>query len=108
MRERIAQLAAQFLQRCAREVAASRDLATRLRGGDAGAFKEWQHLAHRIRGTGGSLGFESLSTCAAAIERLAEARAGSTTPDPEVTERLMEHVGRLEAEINRLVQPTVN
>jgi HPt (histidine-containing phosphotransfer) domain-containing protein len=104
MRERIAELAARFLQRCALEVASSRDLATRLRSGDAGAFKEWEHLAHRIRGTGASLGFGSLSTCAAAIERLAESQPGNATPDPKVTERLVEYTGQLEEEINRLVQ----
>ena len=103
MRERISQLAEQFLQRCLRDVVASRDLLSRLRSGDAGALKELEYLAHRIAGTGASLGFESLSVCAAAIERLAEAHAAGAV-DQQVTERLTECTAQLEKELDRLVQ----
>ena len=104
MRERINQLAEQFLQRCSQDVGSSRGLLIRLRAGDAGAFKELEYLAHRISGTGASLGFESLSACATAIERLAEAHTGNTTPDQKVTERLTEYTARLETETNLLLR----
>jgi HPt (histidine-containing phosphotransfer) domain-containing protein len=99
MREQINQLAAKFLQRCSQDVGSLRVLLGRLRIGDVAAFKELEYLAHRLSGTGALLGFESIGTCAAAIERLAEAQAGNTTPDQKVTERLTEYTARLEEEI---------
>jgi HPt (histidine-containing phosphotransfer) domain-containing protein len=109
MRERIKQLAGEFLQRCSRDVMSSRALLARLGSGDSNVFdanvlKELEHLAHRICGTGASLGFESLSTRAAAIERLAEEQAGCATADQNVVERLVEYVAALEIEVDRLIR----
>jgi HPt (histidine-containing phosphotransfer) domain-containing protein len=104
MQERIKQLAGEFLQRCLRDLASSRDLLTRLGNGDAGVYKELEYLAHRICGTGASLGFESLSTCAAAVERLAEAHAGDVTADQNVVGRLVEYVAALGMEVDRLIK----
>jgi HPt (histidine-containing phosphotransfer) domain-containing protein len=103
MRERIKLLAGQFLQRCSGDATSMRALLARLGNGDADAFKELEHLAHRICGTGASLGFESLSTCAAAIERLAEGQAGVAAVDKEVVRRLVECVVALEHEVDRLI-----
>ena len=103
LRERIKQLAGQFLQRCSQDAGSFRDLLARLRADDANVFKEIEYLAHRTSGTGASLGFESLSTCAAAIERLAEAHKGTSTPDRTVTERLAEYIALLEKEVELLV-----
>jgi len=102
MRKRIDQLAGQFLQRCSQDMVSAREAVARLRGGNANALQELEHLAHRICGTGASLGFESLSACASATERFVEAQASSTLPDPQATERLVEHIERLEKEIDRL------
>ena len=112
MRERLKQLAAEFLQRCSRDVKSMRALLPRLGNGDSDVFdatvlKELEHLAHRICGTGASLGFESLSTHAAAIERLAEGQAGSVTADQNVVERLVEYIAALEIEVDRLIHPSV-
>jgi HPt (histidine-containing phosphotransfer) domain-containing protein len=104
MQERIKQLAAEFLQRCMRDLLSSRDLLTRLGNGDAGVYSELEYLAHRICGTGASLGFESLSTCAAAVERLAEAHAGDVTADQNVVARLVEYVAALGMEVDRLIK----
>ncbi len=93
MRERINELAGRFLQRCSHDMVLSRDLVIRLRRGDNSAFKELEHLAHRISGTGGSFGFASLSTSAGRIERLAEVQS---------TVRLSECIVELEQEIDRL------
>jgi HPt (histidine-containing phosphotransfer) domain-containing protein len=112
MRERIKQLAGEFVQRCSRDVSSLRASLTRLGNGDsmvfdAIVFKEMEHIAHRICGTGASLGFESLSTCAAAIERLAQGQGGGVTPHLNVVERLVEYVAALEIEVDRLVHPGV-
>ncbi len=93
MRERINELAGQFLQRCSQDMVLSRDLVIRLRRGDNSAFKELEHLVHRISGTGGTFGFASLSTSAGRIERLAEVQS---------TLRLSECMVELEQEIERL------
>jgi HPt (histidine-containing phosphotransfer) domain-containing protein len=100
MRKRIDELAEQFLRRCSRDMVSAREAVGRLRGGDATALQELEHLAHRICGTGASLGFESLSVCAGATERLAEALVSSTVPDQQAIERLVEHIARLEKEID--------
>jgi HPt (histidine-containing phosphotransfer) domain-containing protein len=112
MRERIKQLAGEFVQRCSRDVSSLRASLTRLGNGDsmvfdAIVFKEMEHIAHRICGTGASLGFESLSTCAAAIERLAQGQGGGVTAHLNVVERLVEYVAALEIEVDRLVHPGV-
>jgi HPt (histidine-containing phosphotransfer) domain-containing protein len=107
VRERIKQLAGEFLQRCSRDVLSLRASLTRLGNGDAIVFKEMEHIAHRICGTGASLGFESLSTCAAAIERLAEGQGGGVTAHLNVVERLVEYVATLEIEVDRLIHPGV-
>jgi HPt (histidine-containing phosphotransfer) domain-containing protein len=101
MRKRINQLAAQFSQRCAQDMVAAREAVVRLRAGDADALRELEHLAHRICGTGASFGFGSLSACAGAIERLAEAQTNSPA-DQQATERLVECIARLETEIDLL------
>jgi HPt (histidine-containing phosphotransfer) domain-containing protein len=107
MRERIKQLAGEFLQRCSRDVMSLRALLARFSNGDsksdATVLEELEHLAHRICGTGASLGFESLSTRAAAIERLAEGQARSVTADQHVVERLVEYIAALEIEVDRLI-----
>jgi HPt (histidine-containing phosphotransfer) domain-containing protein len=108
MRERIKLLAGQFLQRCSGDATSMRALLTPMGNSDAKvfdaqAFEELEHLAHRICGTGASLGFESLSKCAAAIERLAEGQAGVAAVDKEVVRRLVECVVALEHEVDRLI-----
>jgi HPt (histidine-containing phosphotransfer) domain-containing protein len=112
MRERIKLLAGRFLQRCSGDVATLRALLTPMGTSDAKVFdarvfEELEHLAHRICGTGASLGFESLSTCAAAIERLAEGQAPMAAVDKEVVRRLVECVAALEHEVDRLIHASV-
>jgi HPt (histidine-containing phosphotransfer) domain-containing protein len=107
MRERIKQLAGEFLRRCSRDVMSMRGLLRRLGTGDAGVCKELEHLAHRICGTGASLGFEVLSTRAAAIERLAEGRSDIAATDQILMVRLVEYVAALEIEVDRLIHASV-
>lgn len=104
MRDKIAVLAERFLQRCAGDVATGRELLDRLKSGNAGAFKDMEQLAHRIVGTGSSLGLDSLSTHAVSVERFAEAQPTDARPDPEAIARLGEYLAQLESEIALLVQ----
>jgi HPt (histidine-containing phosphotransfer) domain-containing protein len=87
-----------------------REIAARLRGGEAGACGELEHLAHQICGTAAMLKFDSLSLHASTIERLAEAHAEGTLGGGEpggavlnVTERLTNCLGQLEQELSTLI-----
>jgi hypothetical protein len=104
MRDKIAVLAERFLRRCAGDMTTGRELLDKLKSGDAGAFKVMEQLAHRIVGTGSSLGFHSLSTHAVAVERFAEAQPPDAMPDPEAIARLGEYLAQLESEVDLLVQ----
>lgn len=104
MRDKIAVLAERFLQRCANDVTSGRELLEQLKRGDASAYKDMEHLAHRMVGTGSSLGLESLSAKAVIVERFAEAQLSTGTPDPEAIARLHEFLAQLESEIDLLVQ----
>lgn len=102
IRDKIAVLAERFLQRCADDMATGRKLLDELKSGNAGAFKDLEQLAHRIVGTGSSLGLHSLSAHAVSVERFAETQPPDATPDPEAIARVGEYLAQLEAEIHLL------
>src|SRR5688572_20468661 len=77
VRERLSQLGAQFIQRTAGEMGSLHTLVGRVSGGDASAAEELRHLAHRMHGTGATLGFTKISELAGQIEHLCEAGQGS-------------------------------
>jgi hypothetical protein len=104
MRDKIALLAGRFLQRCAGDMDSGRELLDELEHGKAETFKEIEQLAHRIVGTGSSLGFQSLSVHAVAVERFAEAQPRDGTPDPAAIARLGALFSQLESEIDLLIQ----
>jgi HPt (histidine-containing phosphotransfer) domain-containing protein len=111
IRERMRELAGEFLLRCSREVTLLRGLAARSEAGDTAAAGELEHLAHRMCGTGALLGFESLSARAGALERLvrSEADAGESADDAPAAARapgpLLACVAALEIEVARLRPP---
>jgi HPt (histidine-containing phosphotransfer) domain-containing protein len=104
MRDKLAVLAGRFLSRCANDMTSGRKLLEELKRGNAAAYKDMEHLAHRIVGTGSSLGFQSLSAKAVVVERYAETQFSTATPDPEAIAQLGEFLAQLEAEIDLLVQ----
>jgi HPt (histidine-containing phosphotransfer) domain-containing protein len=89
-----------------------REMAARLRRGEAGVCEELEHLAHQMCGTAAMLNFNSLSSHASAIERLAEAHGEGTDAlgggEPggtvlNVTERLTNYLGQLDQELSALI-----
>ncbi|HEY0144470.1 MAG TPA: Hpt domain-containing protein [Thermoanaerobaculia bacterium] len=58
------------------------------------------YLAHQLKGSGGSYGYERISTDAAEIEKAAELLA-SDGSNPAVDARVQQHVLNLRAEIDR-------
>jgi HPt (histidine-containing phosphotransfer) domain-containing protein len=101
-RARMAELAAKFVERSANDLDSMRDDLAKLRAGDMGAVRGIHHLAHRMCGTGATLGFEGLSECAARLERLAESCPPDTLPEPALLTKLEVGVEALGAELARL------
>ena len=64
------------------------------------AFERLTYLAHQLKGSGGSYGFQSISTDAAELEKAIEKRAGGESAR-KLDEQIRQHVGNLRAEIER-------
>jgi chemotaxis protein histidine kinase CheA len=96
-RSRMAELAAKFLERTAGDIASMRARLEQMSSGDAAALADIRHLAHRMVGTGATLGFESLSDSAHRIEQLAENCAAGSLPEEATREQLADAIDRLGA-----------
>lgn len=101
-RARMAQLAARFLERTDGDIESMRAGLARLTAGDVGALRDIRHLAHRMVGTGATLGFGSLSAVAQRIEKLADACAPGVMPGEELRAQLAAEFDRLGAELREL------
>lgn len=96
---RMAELAAKFIQRTRGDLRAMRDGLAKAGAGDASALAEIRHLAHRMAGTGATLGFEALGERAAGTEAIIDALPGGMPPDPQTLERLAADIGALESQL---------
>lgn len=88
IKSRMAELATRFLDRTANDITAMQAGLGKLASGDAAGLGEIRHLAHRMVGTGATLGFESLSECAYRIEQLTESCEPGSLPDVTMREQL--------------------
>ena len=59
------------------------------------------YIAHQLKGSGGSYGYQSISTDAAGIEKVVESIGDGVTPDPKTEEKIQQHVTNLREEIER-------
>ena len=92
---RLQELSARFVARSRNEVVDIRGAIARVRAGDASGLGVIQHLAHRMAGTGATLGLDALSHHAYELERLAEAQ-NATLPDAAVLARMDVLISALE------------
>jgi HPt (histidine-containing phosphotransfer) domain-containing protein len=99
---RMAELAAKFVDRTAGELESMRGSLAKLQAGDIESLSNIRYLAHRMCGTGATLGFEGLSDCAARIESLADKLVTGPTPDASALTQLGVDVDALGAELARL------
>jgi hypothetical protein len=89
VRNKLAQLAERYLKRTAGEVAMLREHLERARSGHAEGYAELRNLAHRMNGTGSTLGFADIGDEAAKIESLARSGgADSLPPVPAIPIRI--------------------
>lgn len=98
-RARMVELAAKFIERTRGELATLRECLVKLAAGDASMLGEIHQLAHRMAGTGATLGLMPLSECAARIEYLAEIPAPGAVPDAATLAQIGAALDALEAQL---------
>ena len=59
------------------------------------------NLAHQLKGSGGSYGYQRISSDAAALEKAVESLSGGTNGNGSLDGELQQHVVSLRAEIDR-------
>jgi len=101
-RARMAELATKFLVRTDADIAAMRGGLGRLASGDVNGLADIRHLAHRMVGTGATLGFESLSGHARHIEKLTEVFAPGALPDERWRMQVAAEIDALATELGSL------
>lgn len=101
-RARMAELAGKFVERSAAELEVMRAAIAALSNGDVRALGEIRHLAHRMAGTGATLGFESFSDRALDVEQLAERQRPGTAPGAATSERFAAAFQALEKELRAM------
>jgi chemotaxis protein histidine kinase CheA len=98
-RVRMTELAAKFIERTHGELATMREHLAKLAAGDASMLGEIHQLAHRMAGTGATLGLVPLSECAAHIEYLAEIPAPGAVPNAAALAQLGASLDALEKQL---------
>src|SRR5262249_18397602 len=82
MQSRVEQLSELFLVRSLKEVGVMQEHLRKLASGEVESLSQLRHLAHKMNGTGATLGFGSLSERAGVVERLVDLQPQGTIPDP--------------------------
>jgi len=100
-RARMGELREKFIERTRGELQTLRASFAALEAGDPAALDTIVQLAHRMTGTGATLGLEALSERAQEIEKLGEAQRSGSQPDAAARSRLGAAIGALAAELDR-------
>jgi HPt (histidine-containing phosphotransfer) domain-containing protein len=100
-RTRMAELKEKFVERSHGDLSTLRASLAALAGGDSTALETIEQLAHRMSGTGATLGLEALSERAQHLERLAERHAPGSPPDAGALSGLGAAIEALAAELAR-------
>jgi HPt (histidine-containing phosphotransfer) domain-containing protein len=99
---RMAELATKFLRRTAGDVADMQSACARLDQGQLVALSEIHQLAHRMVGTGATLGFDSISERAQDVEALIDRAVPGVMPDEDTRRRIASALETLAAEVRRV------
>lgn len=107
IRQRMAQLRAQFVKRTQGDLANMGELLERVRQADAAALRDMELLAHKINGTGATFGFVGISTHAGDIERMVAAEKDAAdavkfASDAQRADRVAASLKRLHGELKLL------
>ena len=101
-RARMAELTVKFIERTRAELDIMRARLAALDAEGGSALAEIRNLAHRICGTGATLGFEALAEQAHKIEKLAAALSSAVPPDAAMLRHLAGEIDALVGEVGRL------
>jgi HPt (histidine-containing phosphotransfer) domain-containing protein len=101
-RARIAELAAKFVERSRQDLRTMRDELAKVRAGDPAGLAPIRQLAHRMCGTGATLGFDALADAAARAETLIDKLPAGRPPDAAILENLAGEISALESELANL------
>lgn len=96
---RMIELAGKFIDRSRGEVSAMRAAIDQVKAGDVGGLGQIRHFAHKMAGTGATLGFESLSGIASRLERAVESLPEGVVPDAQTQGRLGADLDALGAQL---------
>jgi HPt (histidine-containing phosphotransfer) domain-containing protein len=97
----MAELKEKFIERTHGELRTVQGSLAALEAGDTSALHAIVQLAHRMTGTGATLGLEALSERAMEVERLGETVPAGTAPDAATLAQLRAAIDALGAELER-------
>ena len=99
-RARMAELKEKFIERTHGEVTTLRGSFESLKGGESAALGVIVQLAHRMAGTGATLGLDALSDRAQELEKLGESQPPGAVTEPALS-RIGAAIEALAAELGR-------
>jgi HPt (histidine-containing phosphotransfer) domain-containing protein len=68
-------------------------------GGGSESYERLAYLAHQLKGSGGSYGYQQISDDAAELEKAVESRAGNNGDGATLDQKIRRHVTNLRNEI---------
>lgn len=103
-RARMAELAVKFIERTRGEIESLRARLSAFGAGDMAALADLRNLAHRICGTGATLGFDTLAERAHRLEKIAAEQEGGAGLDQDVLSGLAAAIDSLAAELDQIAR----
>lgn len=71
---------------------------------DSKGLERLAYLAHQLKGSGGSYGYQQISDDAAELEKAVESLAEQNGDAPALDQKIRKHVGNLRSEIENAVK----
>lgn len=103
LKQQLDSIGARYIARTLGEMTRLKEISQQALNGSPAAFKDVEHLAHKIHGSGAMFGFDRLSECAGEVEHLAGFLAKGEGPEEYKTlgadvlrEKLRDGVARLD------------
>ena len=81
LKQQLDSIGVRYITRTLGEMARLKELSQQALNGSPAAFKDVEHLAHKIHGSGAMFGFDRLSECAGEVEHVAGFLAKGEGPD---------------------------
>ena len=103
LKQQLDSIGARYIARTLGEMDRLKEVSQQALNGSPAAFKDVEHLAHKIHGSGAMFGFDRLSECAGEVEHIAGFLVKGEGPDEykslgvdALRDKLRDRVARLE------------